>query len=47
MNSVGMEEEETYALRRQNTVAQYIATRPILELCLATEQWPGAQVSMR
>ena len=26
MMSVGMEEEETYVLRRQNTVAQYITT---------------------
>ena len=34
---VGLEEVETYVLRLQNTVAQYIATRPILELCLAVE----------
>ena len=34
MKSVEMEEVETYVLRLQNTVAQYIATWPILELCL-------------
>ena len=38
----GLEEVETYILHRQNTIAQYIATRPILELCLAAEQRPGA-----
>ena len=35
MKSVGLEEVETYVLCHQNTVAQYIATLPILELCLA------------
>ena len=35
MKEVGLEEVETYVLRHQNTVAQYIATRPIMELCLA------------
>ena len=47
MKSVGLDEVETYILRRQNTVAQYIATRPILELCLAVEQQTGARVLMR
>ena len=47
MKSVGMEEVETYVLCCPNTVTQYIATRPILELCMAEERRPGARVSMR
>ena len=31
--------------RKQNTVAQYIATRPILDLCERSAQRPGARVS--
>ena len=46
MKSVGLDEVETYVLRRQNTVAQYISTWPILELCLTTEQRTGARVNM-
>ena len=34
-------------LRRQNTAAQFIATRPILDLCEKENRRPGAQVSMR
>ena len=33
MWEVGLEEAEPYLLRRKNTAAQYIVTRPILELC--------------
>ena len=33
----------TYIQQRQNTVAQYIATRPILDLCKAAERKQGAQ----
>ena len=33
--------------RRQNTVAQYIATRPILDLCKQATRRPGARVSRR
>ena len=33
MWEAGLQEVESYVLRRQNTVAQYIATRPILGLC--------------
>ena len=29
-----LEEIETYISRQHNTVAQYIATRPIMDLCL-------------
>ena len=31
--------------RRKNTVAQYIATRPILDLCVRSARRPGARVS--
>ena len=31
--------------RRQNTVAQYITTQPILDLCERSNWWPGARVS--
>ena len=47
MKAVGMEEVETYVLHRNNTVTQYNATRPILEICMSAERWPGAQVSLR
>ena len=33
--------------RRQNTVAQYIATRPLLDLCEGATQRGGARVTMR
>ena len=35
----------TSILRRQNTVAQYIATQPIMDLCEQATLWTGAQVS--
>ena len=37
----------TSILRRQNTVTQFIATRPILDLCEQATRRPGAQVSRR
>ena len=40
----GLQEIETYIACRQNTVAQYIATRPIMDLCLVVERRPGVQV---
>ena len=46
MKAVVLEEVETYILCRQNTVDQYITTRPILELCLETGRHTGAQVSI-
>ena len=47
-----MKEEEifrigTSILRRQNAVAQFIATRPILDLCEKANRRLGAQVAMR
>ena len=40
-----MEEIRKSITRRQNTVLQYIATRPILDLCKRATRQPGAQVS--
>ena len=37
----------TSILRRQNMVAQYIATRPILDLCKGAVRRPGARVPWR
>ena len=41
MAMVGLDEIGVYIARRQNTVAQNIATRPIMDLCLAAERRPG------
>ena len=43
----GFEEIGTYITRRQKTVAQYIATRPILDLCERSAWRSGARVSRR
>ena len=37
---VGLEEIWVYITCRYNTVAQYIATRPIMDLCLTAERKP-------
>ena len=42
-----LQEVETYVSCRQNTAAQYIATRPIMDLCLAAKRRPGPRVVMR
>ena len=47
MAEAGLNEVETYISRRQNTVAQYIATRPIMDLRLAVKCRPGPRVAMR
>ena len=47
MRAAGMEEMGTYISRRQNIVAQYIATRPIFDMCLEAERKMGSRVSMR
>ena len=44
LREAGMEETTANITRRQNMVAQYIATRPILELCLEAAAHPGARV---
>ena len=43
----GRSEDQDVDPRRQNTVAQFIATRPILGLCEVTERRPGTQVPRR
>ena len=43
----GLQEMETYVSGRQNIVAQYIATRPIMDLCLEAKRRPGPRVEMR
>ena len=47
MEEAGLQEADTYVSRRQNTVAQYIATRPIMDLCPAEKRNPGPRVVMR
>ena len=44
---VGFELMEIYIRRRQNTVAQYIATKSILDLFEAAERNHGAMVGMQ
>ena len=43
----GLQEMETYASLCQNTVAQYIATRPNMDLYLAAKRRPGPRVTMQ
>ena len=47
MSEAGFQEVETYLSRRQNTMAQYILTMPIMDLFLAAKQRPGPRVKMR
>ena len=42
-----LQEVETYVSHQQNTVTQYIATRPIMDLCLAAKWSPGPRVVKR
>ena len=44
---VGFEKIGSYLTRRQNTVAQYIVTQPIMYLCERSVRRPGAWVSRR
>ena len=44
---VVLEEIGVYIACRQSMVAQYIANRPIMDLCLAAEQKPGMRLSRR
>ena len=41
MAEAGLKEVETYVSFRQNTVAQFISTRTIIDLCLAVERSLG------
>ena len=43
----GFKTMEEYILRQQNTVAPYINTQSLLELCEGSERAPGAQGGLR
>ena len=45
MAEARLQEVEIYVSRLQNTAAQFIATRPIMELCLAAERRPEPRIS--
>ena len=45
MSEAVLKEVENYVSHRQNTVAQYIATRTIMEICLAENRNPGPSVA--
>ena len=47
MNEAGIVRIRTSILQRKNTVAQFIATRPILDLCEKATRRPGARVARR
>ena len=47
MLEAGLQELESYLPRHQNTVAPYIATTPIMDLCLAAKRRPGKRVEMQ
>ena len=47
MGEAGFKGIRKYVTRRQNKVAQFIETRPILDLCEKFTQRPGARVSRR
>ena len=47
MKEAGLTDIRTSILRRQNTVAQYIATRPLLDLCEGARAREGAKVPLR
>ena len=46
MAEVGLHKVETYVSRRHKNVAQYIATRTIMDPCLAAKRRPGTRVAM-
>ena len=45
-SEAGFETMEKYIRQRHNTVAQYIATRSLLDLCEETDNNTGEQVGM-
>ena len=47
LEMLGLDEIRVYISRLQNTVTQYIATRPIIDLFLAAERNPGLRLSRR
>ena len=47
MVEAGLQQVETYVSCHQNTLVQYIETKPIMELCLAEKRRPGIRVAMQ
>ena len=47
MAGAGLQEMEIYISRRHNTVAKFLATRTIMDLCLAAQRRPGSRLSKR
>ena len=47
MKEAGFTDVRTSIKRSHNTVAQYIATRPLLDLCKGMTQIGGARVAMK
>ena len=47
MAKVKFQEVETYVSHLQNTVVQFIATMPVMKLCLALERRLGSRVTKR
>ena len=47
MKEAGLTDVRTSIQRRQNMVAQYIATRPLLDLCEGARQREGERVTLR
>ena len=47
MKEAGIVQIRTSILQRQNTIAQFIATRPIMGLCKGVVRRPGARVPRR
>ena len=47
MEEAGLTDIRTSIPRRQKTVAQYIATRPLLDLCVGARAREGAKVTLR
>ena len=47
MKEAGLTDVQMSINRRQNMVAQYIATRPLLNLCKGATQREGARVTLR
>ena len=47
MEEAGLTDIRTSIQKRQNTVAQYIATQPLLDLCVGARAREGAKVTLR
>ena len=47
MAEADLKEVETYVSCRHNTVSQYIATRPIMDMCMLANRRPGPRVATR